>query len=168
MATNMYLKFEGPIVVGESTDGEHKGQIEIMSYSHGESQPTSMATSSAGARTAGKVSMQEFSVTKYLDKSSPVLNLACCSGTHYATITIQLYRATQEASKPVKYMEYILSDAIIANYSVSGGGGDVPVENLSFNFATIKWSYIPQKKEAPGGADSAIASGWSLVKNAKI
>jgi len=166
----MYLEFKNPVVVGESTDAEHKGQIEILSFSHGESQPGGGTRSTAGGGTSGRVTMQDFSVAKYLDKSSPVLNLACCAGTHYGTVTIQLYRATQDASKPVKYMEYILTDAVIASYSISGGGGsgDVPVESLSFNFSTIKWSYIPQKKEAPGGTEAAIASGWSLKENKKL
>ncbi len=168
MATNMYMKIETPNVVGESTDSEHIGQMEIQSYSHGESQPTSGTSSSSGARTTGKVSIQDFVVTKFLDKASPVLNLACCDGTHYKTITIQLFRATSDGSKPVKYMEYILTDAIISTYRVSASGGDVPTETLAFNFATIKWSYVPQKKESPGGADAAIASGWSLIQNKKI
>lgn len=164
----MYLKIESPNIVGESTDSEHAGQLEILSYSHGEMHHTSSAVSTAGARTTGKVSVQDFTVQKYLDKSSPVLNLACCEGSHFKTVTIQLYRATQDASKPVKYMEYILTDAIIASYSVSGSGGDVPIESLAFNFSSIKWSYIPQKKEAPGGADAAIASGWSMKENKKL
>ncbi len=160
----MYLKFETPNVVGESTDEEHKGQIEILSYMHGESQPTQSARSAAGSA-AGKVSIMDFAVTKYLDKSSPILNLACCTGQHYKKVTIQLFRATKDAGKPVKYMEYVLEEVIISSYKVVSSGGDVPIESLTFNFGKIRWSYIPQKKEAPGGAEPAIATGWSLMTN---
>ncbi len=164
MASNMYLKFETPNVVGESTDAEHLGQIEILSYSHGESQSVTQDRSKGGA-VSGKVSIQDFSVTKYLDKSSPVLNLACCTGQHYKKVTIQLFRATKDAGKPIKYMEYLLEEVVISNYKITGSGGDVPTESISFNFGKIRWSYIPQKKESPGGAEPAIATGWNLITN---
>jgi type VI secretion system secreted protein Hcp len=166
----MYLKIEraAGTVVGESTDAEHKDQLEIISYSHGQSQHIVGTTSSAGGRTAERVNHGDFSVTKYMDKSTPVLNQSCSEGECFKILTIQLYRATADGGKPVKYMEYILTDAIISSYSVSGSSMGVPTENLSFNYATIKWAYIPQKKEAPGGPDTAIPGGWSLKENKKI
>ena len=170
MSSNMYLKIEraSGTVAGESTDSEHPGQMEILSFSHGQHQSVVGTTSSAGGRTAERVNHQDFSVTKYMDKSTPVLNQSCSEGEHFKKLTFQLYRSTADAGKPVKYMEYILTDAIISSYSVGGGGGDIPVENLSFNYESIKWAYIPQKKEAPGGPDTAIPGGWSLKQNKKI
>ncbi len=170
MSTNMYLKIDraAGTVVGESTDSEHAGQLEILSYSHGQSQSVVGTTSSAGGRTSERVNHQDFSVSKYMDKSTPVLNQSCSEGECYKLLTFQIYRATADGGKPVKFMEYIMTNAIISSYSVSGGGGDVPVESLSFNYDTIKWAYIPQKKEAPGGPDTAIPGGWSLKENKKI
>ena len=38
-----------------------------------------------------------------------------------------------------------MEHVIIANYSVSGGPGDLPVENLALDYGIIQYSYIPQK-----------------------
>ena len=70
MATDAFLKIDG--IDGESTDKKHKNWIEILSYSHGMSQPSSIA-SGTGGLTAERVSMSDFSVMKVLDKASPTL-----------------------------------------------------------------------------------------------
>lgn len=46
MAVDMFMKIDG--VDGESTDDAHKKWIELLSYSHGVSQPTSGASGTGG------------------------------------------------------------------------------------------------------------------------
>ena len=65
-----FLKIAG--VDGESTDDKHKGEIDLESFSWGETNspaPPAMAA----ARGAGKVQPQDFHFVKKLDKASPVL-----------------------------------------------------------------------------------------------
>ena len=56
MAFDCFLKIEG--VPGESTDDKHGDWIELLSYSHGVSQPSSGAQSSGGARSADPVELE--------------------------------------------------------------------------------------------------------------
>lgn len=36
---------------------------------------------------------------------------------------------------------------VISNFSVSGGAGDVPVENVSLDYGSVTYTYIDQKGE---------------------
>ena len=84
MAVDMFLKIEPP-VEGESVDQRHKGEIEYFRWSWGMSQSGSMHVGGGGG--AGKVSVQEFSITKNIDKSSPILMHHCCNGQHFGKAT---------------------------------------------------------------------------------
>jgi type VI protein secretion system component Hcp len=38
-----------------------------------------------------------------------------------------------------------MQHVVILNYSVSGGPGDIPVENVSLDYGTVQYTYIDQK-----------------------
>ncbi len=88
MPFDAFLQIEG--VPGESTDENHLDWIEILSYSHGVSQPGSGSVSSGGAHKAARSEHLDFSIVKALDKATPKLNLYCCDGTHVPEVKIEL------------------------------------------------------------------------------
>lgn len=148
MAINMYLKFEDPELEGGSTAADHEKQIEILSWNHGFSQPTSPTRSAAGAGTVEQASHQNLSFTKYLDTSTHDLLRYCWSGKQIGKATLMCYRADgSKENKDVKYLEVLMEHVIIANLSVSGGPGDIPVENVSLDYGTVKYTYIDQTKD---------------------
>ena len=162
MAFDCFLKIDG--IDGESTDDKHADWIELLSFSHGVSQPSSGSVSSGGARSAERCDHQDFSVVKTLDKASPKLNLFCCNGKHVASIKMELCRATESKQK---YMEYVLSDVIVSSVRPGGsseGGEALPLEEVSFNYGKIEWTYTPtdHKTGKPGGA---VPAHWDLVTN---
>lgn len=167
MATNMYLKISNPNIDGESKDSAHDKWIEVLAYNHGVSQPTSATASTGGGRTTERCHHQDFTITKYMDAATPILNKHCCTGTHIATIELKCYRATADGSQPVEYMAYKLENSIISSVSVGGGAGDLPVETVTFNYGKISWTYKPQAEVAPGGVENGtnIPASWDLVTN---
>ena len=165
MATNFFMKIKE--IPGESVDKAHKGEFELLSFSHGVSQPVSTTRSSGGGATVEKCFHQDFAINKYIDVGTPDLNLYCCEGNPLKEIIITCYRADDAGGKPVEYMKYTLNDSIISNISISGGGGDLPVESITFNYAKIKWCYLPQK-ETGGGKEGNKQSGWDLFDNKKV
>ena len=72
MAYDAFLKIDG--IDGESKDERHPNEIEVLSFSWGESNSGSAAT--GGGAGAGKVAMQDFHFTMKLNKASPQLFLA--------------------------------------------------------------------------------------------
>ena len=149
MATNMYIKFEEPAIEGASTSAGHEKEIEILSWSHGFSQPASPTRSTAGGGTVEQATHQNFTFTKYLDGSTNALLKYCWSGKQIGKATLTCFRSDgARDNAPVEYLKVIMEHVIISNYSVSGGPGDIPVENVSLDYGIIQYNYIKQKHTA--------------------
>lgn len=165
MAFDAFLKIDG--IPGESTDDAHGDWIEVLSYSTGVSQATSASASSGGGASSERADFQDFSIVKTLDRASPKLGVACADGTHISEVTLELCRA---GGDKVKYMEYKLSDCIVSSHrpgGSSGGGETLPLEEVSFNYGKIEWTYTQQKR-ADGSGGGNVAAGWDLEKNSKL
>src|SRR5450759_161390 len=149
MAFDAFLKIDG--IPGESTDDKHKDWIEVLSYNHGMTQPSSATASSAGGATTERVNLQDYSIVKHVDKASPKLYELCCTGKHIANVTLELCRA---GGDKVKYMEVKMEQVIISGVQPGGaaGGSDtLPSEHVTFNFGKIKWTYTQQKRADGSG-----------------
>jgi type VI secretion system secreted protein Hcp len=46
-----------------------------------------------------------------------------------------------------------------------GGGGDQPVETVTFSYKTITWDYAQQLQKQPGGNKGKNSANWSLEEN---
>jgi type VI secretion system secreted protein Hcp len=158
MATNMYIKFEEPAVTGGSTSAEHAGEIEIMSWSHGFSQPTSPVRSTAGSGTVEQANHSNFTFTKYVDSATDDLLKQCWTGKQFKKATVTCYRSDGAVdNKPIEYLKIEMEHVVVSNFSISGGAGDVPVENVSLDYGIVKYTYKPQKKgDGTGGDAQAI------------
>jgi len=157
-----FLKIDG--IPGESTDDVHKEWIEILSYSHGITQPTSSTASSAGGAGAERCQHQDFVIVKYLDMASPKLYEYCSSGKHVKEVILELWRA---GGDKVKYMEVKMEEVIISSVALGGngkGGDSLPTESVSFNYGRIKWTYTQQKRK-DGAKGGNVAGGWDLTAN---
>src|SRR4051812_46637034 len=89
MAIDVFLKLGD--LKGEATDDKHKGEIEVMSWSWGVSQPSGMASGSGGG--AGKASFSDLNIMHNLDRASPVLMQKCATGEHIADGTLVARKA---------------------------------------------------------------------------
>jgi len=160
MAVDMFLKIDD--VAGEAVDSKHSGAIDILAWSWGLSQ--SGTTHSGGGGGAGKVAVQDISITKYIDKSSPVLQLSCCNGKHFKQAVLTVRKAGE---KPLEYLKITMKDILISSVSLGGSGGeDRLTENISLNFAEFKTEYVPQKKDGTG--EAAIEAAWHIAQNVKV
>lgn len=165
MAFDAFLKIDG--IPGESTDSNHKDWIEVLSFSHGVSQKGAGSMSSGGGASAERCDHRNFVVVKNLDKASPLLAEHCCSGKHIKNVVLSLNRA---GGDKVQYMEYKLTDAIIASYQPGGsssGQSSLPVEELAFSYGKIEWTYT-QQKLSDGTGGGKVAAGWDLTVNKKV
>jgi len=162
MAFDCFLKIDG--VPGESTDEKHAGWIELSSYSHGLSQPSSGAQSSGGARSAERTTHEDLVCTKLLDKATPKLALFCCRGDHIPTITLELCRATGEKQL---YMKYTIRDSIVSMLRHGGsaeGEDPLPMEEVGFNYGKIEWEYT-ETDHKTGKPVGTVATNWDLTVN---
>jgi len=96
MAVDMFIKIGD--LKGESQDQKHKDEIDVLSWTWGVSNMGS-AHVGGGAGT-GKANVQDLSFTKWMDKASTPLLLACCSGKHFQEASLVICKAGE---KPLEY-----------------------------------------------------------------
>lgn len=161
MAVDMFIKIGD--IKGESRDKTHKDEIDVLAWSWGMSQ--SGTTHTGGGGGAGKVSVQDISFTKYVDKSSAPLMMACCNGKHYPEATLVVRKAGET---PLEYIVIKLKEVLVTSVSTGGSGGeDRLTENVTLNFAQFEYAYQPQKTD--GSKDGgAIETKWNIAENVKI
>lgn len=160
-AVDYFLKIEG--IDGESGDDKHKNEIELESWSFGESQSGTMAYGGGGG--AGKVQMQDFHFVMKVNKASPKLFLACATGEHIKKSTLVCRKAGKDQQE---FLKVTFSDSLISSYQTGGSGGSdvIPMDQIALNFAKIEIEYKPQK--ADGTLDAAIKVGYDLKANKKV
>ncbi|NNC87655.1 MAG: type VI secretion system tube protein Hcp [Akkermansiaceae bacterium] len=135
----IFLKID--TIPGESTDSDHKDWIEILSFSHGTSEPTPGTT---GTGQGGRECIQDLSFTKFIDKSSPKLMLQCLKGTQLADATLVV--TADDGSGTGAFYEYLtikLIDVVVSSVANAGDSSspDRPVESFAINFTKIEYSY---------------------------
>jgi|SRR4051794_29088484 len=156
-----FLKIDG--IEGESQDNKHGKEIEILSYSFAATQTGTSAM--GGGAGAGKVSMQDIHFTHTIDKASPKLMLACCTGDH---IKSAIFTARKAGGSQMEYLIMTLSDVLVSSVSMAGHGNDnnKPTEQFSLNFSKIQYDYKEQK--ADGSLGGTVAMGYDIKKNQKV
>jgi type VI secretion system secreted protein Hcp len=160
MATDAFLEFE-PKVASECVVKGFEGQIQVLAWSWGMSQTGTTHHGSGGG--AGKVNVQDLSFTHYVDKTTPNLIQACCTGKHFDSLTLTMRKAGGE---PLPFLIIKMTDVLVSSLSSGGSGGeDQLTENVTVNFGAFEVSYQPQdnKGAKKGGA---ITTKYDIAKNA--
>lgn len=162
MAVDMFIKIGD--VKGESRDKSHKEEIDVLAWSWGMSQSGSMHVGGGGG--AGKVNIQDISLTKWVDKSSPNLMMSCSNGKHYDEAKLTIRKAGGD--DPVEYLIITLKEVLVSSVNTGGSGGeDRLTENVTLNFGQVLVDYQPQKQD--GTKDGGpVKYGWNIRENVKV
>jgi len=158
----MYMEFNPSLDTSIEVKG-HEKHLEVLSWNHGFSQPSSPVRSSAGGATVEQANHMNFSFTRYLDGATPLLLKKCWGGKQFDLARLHCYRATDDSSLGVKYLTIEMKHVIVANYSISGGPGDIPVENISLDYGIVSYTYDAQKR-VDGTASGAKPATHNLEK----
>jgi type VI secretion system secreted protein Hcp len=153
-----FIKFDG--IKGESTDAKHKEEVDVESWSWGETNVAGPVHGGGGG--AGKVSMQDFHFTMHLNTASIGLMKACATGQHIKGATLSARKAGKEQQE---YLVIKFDDVLISSYQTgaSEGADIVPTDQVSFNFAKIDVEYRQQK--ADGSLDVGIHFKYDVKTN---
>lgn len=159
-AVDYFLKLKG--IDGESHDSKHKNEIDLESWSWGETQGGGHAAGGGGG--AGKVVMQDFHFVMKINKASPKLFLACATGEHIGDAVLTCRKAGKEQQE---FLIVKFTDLLVSSYQTGGSGHSdiVPTDQISLNFAKIEFQYKPQKQD--GTLDAPVSAGYNLKTNVK-
>jgi type VI secretion system secreted protein Hcp len=154
MAIDTHIKFDG--VEGESSHKDHKGEIEVLSWSWNVSNASSGGH--AGGSGKGKAHPGDFTFMHIYDKASPVLAKNCASGKHFATVVLTARKAG-EGQKD--FLKVTMKEVFVTSLAPSGGSeGDI-VESVSASYKDIEFAYKPQDDK--GGLGGEVKFGWNTA-----
>jgi type VI secretion system secreted protein Hcp len=132
-AVDYFLKLDG--IVGDSSDNQHKDEIEVLSFSWGLSNTGSV--SGGGGAGAGRASLQDFHFVASFGKASPQLMLSCATGKHIREAVLSGRGARGSADEFIKVR---LSDLIVTSYQTGATDDAVPTDQFSLNFSKIEYA----------------------------
>jgi type VI secretion system secreted protein Hcp len=159
-----FLKIQG--IKGNATEKFHKGWIKVYNYSHrisGLPAPSVLARKPP-ARTYARAKAGEFVLTKAIDPASQALSRRCTNGIKIPQIKIE--QRWVRGNKDV-YMVYVFSNVMIVEVKPSeSGSGDVPLEDVSFNYGKIEWEYT-ETDHSTGKPKGNVETEWDLKTSEK-
>lgn len=153
MATDTHIKFDG--VEGEATHKDHKGEIEVLSWSW---HVNNQNMGAGGGSGKGKASPGDFLFSHFYDKASPVLAKQCTTGKHFKEVKLTARKAG-EGQKD--FLVVTMKEVFITSTAPSGAGeGDI-IDNVAMSYKDIEFAYKPQDDK--GGLGGEVKYGWNVA-----
>jgi type VI secretion system secreted protein Hcp len=131
---DMFLKVEG--VTGEAVDAEHKGEIDVVSWSWAMDAPVTVVT---GVPT-GMVSVGELHIVKRVDQSSPTLMRFLRNRKAVSSAQLVVRKAGET---PLEYFTIDLQNVRVNGLRAESRESEL-VEHLRLGFSKVRVSYTPQ------------------------
>ena len=177
MAINAYMWFQGydgKFLESESqvdfTTDPQKSAVhyppnanlfEVEDYSFDIAQTLNIGSQSTGAG-AGKVTFNPFSITRKIDKASPVLFQMACSGKAFQTVALVLRKSGGGSSPGIAFLKFTFK--LVAVKTISYAKSDEsPNEVVTFEYGGLVMEYWQQKPD--GSMGLKVVDGWNRVKN---
>lgn len=142
--SNIFLKLGD--IKGESTDQKHKDWIEVLSWSWG----MSAGTGRVKKGTIAPQCIQDLTLTKFVDSSSPEIIMAAVLGEVAKEATLTLRKAGGDQQE---YLIVKMSDVLVTSYQTGGGGGNEAqiTDEVVLHFSSIRGEYRPQSADGKLG-----------------
>ena len=101
----------------------------------------------------------DLSIVKQFDKTSPGLFVACAAGTHLPKAKL-LGTTTTQGGQEKLVLEVDFDNLLVDSFHQRGsvGGGNLPLEEVTFDFTSVKVVVI----------DGDIEGGWNFALNRSV
>lgn len=169
MPLDAFLVFQGtgasaPEIEGETKDKvmKEKKAFDISNWSFAITQDVSVGSATGGIG-AGKVTFEQFKVTKSIDKASPLFFHTLCTGGHYKDAVLMIRKAGAKAGASGDiYLRFSFKLVFVANVSWSHNDPS-PTEDITFDYGALQVEYFKQMPD--GTLGPAQTTAWSRVLN---
>ena len=170
MAVDAFLQFADTGAAGITLQGETRDDamakkspvpFEIQEWKFAVTNTPNIGSATGGAG-AGKAKFEPFVVKKTVDTASPFCFLTCCAGGHFKTVNLFVRKAggTAQQSGQV-YLEFNFKLVAVSN--IAWSHGDVPTEDITFEYGALKFQYSPQT--STGSMGTPITTQWDQITN---
>lgn len=140
---DMFLMVKGSkagVIKGESQDQNHKGEIDVLSWSWGMQARSTLGGGSA----TGKAAMQDLKIMKRIDSASTALMQSLRTNEPIQKAVLTLRKA---GKSQLEFLKITIERGRVVSLTIGGGdeqGGHGVVENVTFSFNQITVEYTPQ------------------------
>lgn len=153
LASDMFLKMDG--VKGESTVKGHENEIEILSWSWGQSTGTARVKKGALPATC----IQDLHLMKEIDKSTPALITNGILGNVAPTAVLTLTKPSGDGTGH-EFLKLTMKNVTVVSFQTSASNGaELPTESVSLHFESMTGEY--RQQDAKGGLGDAIT--WDIT-----
>ena len=143
MADPMYKTFKFSDAANAKENGAKSGLFEIEDFSFDIEQTLNIGSQSTGAG-AGKVTFNPFSITRKIDRSSPILFQNACSGTSFEQVCVGLRKSGGGDQSGVIYLVFVFR--LVAVKTIGWSYDDEsPKETTTFEYGALQIHYSPQQ-----------------------
>jgi len=167
-----YLKSESQVKLDDNNEtlckqfkfqdvAKQQGLFEIEDFSFDIEQTLNIGSQSTGAG-AGKVTFNAYSITRKIDKSSPIFFEKACSGTPFQNVTMGLRKSSGGKTSGLMYLVFMFKLAAVKTISWSYDD-ESPKETITFEYGGLQVHYAQQKPD--GSFNPVVAGGWNRVRN---
>ena len=153
MAIDTHIKFAG--VEGESTHQDHKGEIDVLSWSWSVSNAGNVQ--SGGGSGKGKAEPGDFHMIHMYDKASPLIAKKCAQGAHFPMVVVTARKAG-EGQKD--FLKITMKEVFITSVAPSGSSGGDIMESVSMRYGSIDFGYKAQDDKGALGGE--VKFGWNV------
>jgi type VI secretion system secreted protein Hcp len=148
----IYMEVAG--LTGDVTSEGHENWITVQSVQWGSSRGVS-TSGEVSQRTKSAVQVREVSITKETDSASGKLVHEHWFG---APKLVKIDWTSTSAGGEVVFLQVELKNSLISSYSLAGHGSDRPMEQISFNFTEITWTFYTMDKTGTSASKPFTAS----------
>jgi type VI secretion system secreted protein Hcp len=142
----VFVKFDG--LDGESQDADHKDWVDVLSWSWGLSKDS-----------RGKVCVQDLSLVKYLDSSTPDLIQSMPADTTFRTADLEVWQGRERGRLVLRML---LNGVSVSSVSTGGSvGEDRLTENISLNFSELEGTYTVLRDDGSPGEELEFTVPYS-------
>ena len=159
---DMFLMVKGAkhgLIKGEAEDKDHKGEIEVLSWSWGMQGKASLG----GGVATGKATIHDLKIVKHVDSASTALMLALRTNEQIQKAVLTLRKA---GKTPLEYMKITIEQGRVMALDVDAGdtqGSAALVERVSFSFNKISVEYTPQGKDGQPKGSMLYEDQWDTT-----
>jgi type VI secretion system secreted protein Hcp len=142
--------------------------IELVSLHQGMKQQVTTDVSNQ-TRTSGRPAITEFTLVKYVDKTSVKLYDYCLRAAAIgagADQPTKIFIVRNTSDKAANIIMITLKDAMVSEMQLQTHPDDMPTEQFKLSFSEILWTFTVQQNDMK--RQDSFSSGWSLAKNMPI
>lgn len=139
-SSDIFLQIKGSgqgVLAGGVTEKGKEGSIKVVTCQNSNLSPRDAASGQA----TGKRQHCPITITKEIDKASPLLAKAFKDQENLPEVTLTYYRAGKKGAIE-KWYTITLKEVFISSLKSSTGGKSQTQEEISFTFQKIEWSWF--------------------------